>query len=559
LQAVAVGVTAPIFGEPKDHLELLEIALRAKDILFSFGKFATGVTMTLVAALTVSAKLHAAESCVALESAVLQGATVKSAKMQSAGRFSSPDGHYPAELPAFCRVIGKAQPTPDSDIGFELWMPPPENWNGKLLVVGNGGYVGEIRYDELEPALQRGYAVVSSDGGHTDQAEYRNEQLDWGVGHPGKIADWAYRSIHAATEVSRALVKRFEERDAAHSLYFGCSTGGGQGLMAAQRYPNDFDGIIAGDPGFNRTGLNMGFLWMAARNLRTPEGYISPEKLPLINRAAIEACDKSDGLSDGLIGDPRQCRFDPAVLQCKSNVDGPACLTPAQVETLKALYAGAKNPRTGQQIYPGWPVGSEFGYLGGWAFDIKGPQPFRLGFFQDWVFKNKNWDWRTFDWDKDVDTVHNAIGKTVDALDPDLTAFAKHGGKLILYHGWADPIGNAYDTIQYYENVEATVKNTPAFARLFMAPGMGHCRGGVGPNTFDAIGALDKWVEDGQPPQQIIALKSTATDEVGGLAIGPPNAAQGRTRPLCPYPRVAKYKGAGSIDDAANFSCAPRE
>jgi feruloyl esterase len=177
--------------------------LRTKSILFSFSKFAAGVIMTLVAALTISAKLQAAENCGALASGVLQGATVKSAEMRPAGRFSSSDGHYPAELPAFCRVIGKAQPTSDSDIGFELWMPPAESWNHKLLVVGNGGYVGEIRYDELEPALQRGYAVVSSDGGHTDQTEYRNEQLNWGVGHPEKIADWAYRSVHAAAEVSR--------------------------------------------------------------------------------------------------------------------------------------------------------------------------------------------------------------------------------------------------------------------------------------------------------------------------------------------------------------------
>src|ERR1700761_5088560 len=271
----------------------MEIPMRMTGVLLNFGRFGLAVIIALMGVLTVSATLHAQENCSALESGVLQGASVKSATTQRPGRLSTPDGQQTGELPDFCRVIGSVKPPADSDIGFELWMPPAENWNHKLLVVGNGGYVGEIRYDELEPAIRRGYAVGSSDSGHTDQVEYRKESLKWGVGHPEKIADWAYRSIHAVADVSRVLVKRFEERDATHSYYFGCSTGGGQGLMAAQHYPDDFDGIIAGDPGFNRTGLNMGFLWMAARNLKAPDGYISPAKLPVINQAAIDACDKA--------------------------------------------------------------------------------------------------------------------------------------------------------------------------------------------------------------------------------------------------------------------------
>ncbi|MGO4329961.1 tannase/feruloyl esterase family alpha/beta hydrolase [Cupriavidus sp. 2TAF22] len=511
----------------------------------------------LAATLFFSHGARAANACESLADIGLPDVKMTSAAMQAAGALALPNGHKIDNLPAFCRVAGQLRPTPDSDIGFELWMPPAEAWNGKTLVVGNGGYVGSIRYDELEPAIRRGYAVISSDSGHVDAAGYRNENLNWGVGHPEKIADWAYRSVHAAAAASRAIVRTFERRDASHAYYFGCSTGGGQGLMAAQRYPDDFDGIIAGAPGNNRTALNQGFLWGATQNLKTKAGYIPPSKLPLINQAAISACDAQDGLADGLIGDPRQCRFDPKVLQCKDDADGAQCLTGAQVDTLRRLYAGAQNPRTRAQIYPGWPVGSEFGYLGGWGYAIEGPQAFRTEFFKDWVFKDANWDWRSFDWDRDVAIVKARIGATVDATDPDLGAFRKRGGKLILYHGLADPIGNAYDTIQYYEAVGKTVSDTPAFARLFLAPGMGHCRSGIGPNAFDAIGALEDWVEKGQAPARIVALKADATDKVGGLASSAAvKGNAGRTRPLCAYPQVARYKGSGSIDDERNFTCA---
>lgn len=522
----------------------------------SFLKPCLPAAAVLASVLMHAPSAHAATACESLKDASLPGVTLTAASDQPAGALALPNGHKIENLPAFCRVSGRLTPTPDSDIGFELWMPPAETWNGKTLVVGNGGYVGAIRYDELEPAVRRGYAVISSDSGHADKAGYRNENLNWGVGHPEKIADWAYRSVHAAAVASRALVKAYEQRDASHAYYFGCSTGGGQGLAAAQRYPEDFDGIIAGAPGNNRTALNEGFLWMATQNLKTQAGYIPPAKLPAINRAAIAACDAKDGLVDGLIGDPAQCHFDPKVLQCKGTADGDACLTGPQVATLRRLYAGARNPRTKAQIYPGWPVGSESGYLGGWGYAIEGPQAFRTEFFRDWVFKDAAWDWRSFDWDRDVATVKERIGAFVDSVDPDLNAFRQRGGKLIVYHGLADPIGNAYDTVQYYTAVSRKVSHTPDFARLFLAPGMGHCRGGVGPNTFDAIGALEQWVEHGQAPDQILASAKGLESKTGGLA----TAAQvvdgaTRTRPLCAYPKQAKYKGSGSIDDARNFVC----
>lgn len=498
----------------------------------------------------------AATACESLASTTQAGLQINAAQIVPADVLTLPDAKTIPSLPTFCRVQGQLRPSADSDIGFELWMPLADAWNGKLMVVGNGGYVGDIRYDELEPALRRGYAVASSDSGHHDTAGYRKETLDWGTGHPEKIADWAYRSVHAMAVAARGLVKTYEQRDASHAYYFGCSTGGGQGLAAAQRYPDDFDGIIAGAPGNNRSALNAGFLWMATQNLKSPAGYIAPTKLPLINRAAIAACDAQDGLADGLISNPQQCRFDPSVLQCKNNVDGPDCLTSAQVDTLKRMYAGAKNPRTGAQIYPGWPVGSEFGYLGGWGYAIEGPKPFRNAFFRDWVFNDPKWDWRDFDWDHDMAAVNDRIGATVNSTSPDLSAFKQRGGKLIVYHGLADPIGNAYDTIHYYTAVTETVRDTPSFARLFLAPGMGHCRGGVGPNTFDAIGALERWVEHGQAPEHIVAIRTKTTDKVGGLATAEMvQTGGGRTRPLCAYPQVATYKGSGSIDDAGNFAC----
>ena len=490
---------------------------------------------------------RAEEACAALTGAVATDTTISAATAEPSGPFTMPDGHKIDNLPAFCRVEGTIKPTADSDIRFELWLPQHSAWNGRMLVVGNGGYVGEIRYDELEPALRRGYAVASADGGHHDASDYRKESLDWGEGHPERIADWAYRSIHVTAVAARSLIRAYEGRPASHAYYFGCSTGGGQGLMAAQRYPDDFDGIIAGAPGNNRTGLNMGFLWQATQNLADPAGTIPPAKLPAINRAALAACSKADGVDQGLIADPRQCRFDPAALRCTAgDADDNNCLTQPQIATLKRLYAGAP-------AYFGWPVGSEFGYLGGWGYAIQGPEPFRLSFFRQWVFKDPAWDWHGFDWTRDPPRVREAVGGLVDAVDPDLRPFRAHGGKLILYHGWADPIGNAYDTIHYYEAVERRVPDTASFARLFLFPGMGHCRGGIGPNSFDPIGALEDWVERGRAPEQLVALKSPTTDETGGLAIGAPGS--GRTRPACAYPATAHYRGKGSLDEAASYIC----
>jgi feruloyl esterase len=250
------------------------------------------------------------------------------------------------------------------------------------------------------------------------------------------------------------------------------------------------------------------------------------------------------------------CHFDPKSMQCSAGTDNDSCLTADQVGTLKRLYAGARDPKTGKQIYPGWPVGSESGYLGGWAYMIEGPQAFRTEFFRDWVFKDANWDWRSFDWHRDPAIVKERVGALVDSVDPNLSAFRQHGGKLILYHGLADPIGNVGDTVNYYTAVSKTVPQTPQFVRLFLAPGMGHCRGGIGLNTFDAIGTLENWVEKGQAPDRMIAAAKGVNSKTGGLATeAEVNAGGARTRPLCAYPQQAKYTGRGSTEEAASYMC----
>lgn len=509
----------------------------------------------LVGMLLVPVGAQAKSACEALQDVRLGDVTITKAVEQPAGILTLEDNRKIEALPGFCRVVGRIKPGADSDIGFEMWIPPSDGWNGKALVVGTGGYEGVIRYDELAPGLRRGYATISVDSGHEDKAGYRNETLDWGVGHPDKIADWAYRSIHAAAVTSRAIIQAFAQREPAHNYYFGCSTGGGQGMAAVQRYPEDFDGVIAGAPGNNRSALNLGFLWMAAQNLQTPAGYIPPAKLPAITRAAVASCDAKDGLVDGLISSPEKCNFDPSVLQCDGK-ETDACLTSPQVDTLKRLYAGARNPRTGEQIYPGWPVGSESSYLGGWAYATKGPEPFRAQFFRDWVFKDAKWDWRSFDWDRDVTTTRERIGPLVDSVDPDLSAFKKRGGKLIVYQGLADPIVSAYDTVNHFAAISRTTGDTQDFARLFLAPGMGHCRGGDGLNALDVITALETWVEHGTAPDRILASAQGPGSALGGLATAA-QVSEGtpRTRPLCAYPKQAKYTGKGSIEDAKHFVC----
>jgi len=511
--------------------------------------FAAAAMPTLVQVATPAAA--GGTACANLAALTLPNVTVKSANALPAGVFippaiTGPDGQVrgPASLtlPAFCRVEATARPTSDSEIKFEVWIPPVEAWNGKLEGVGNGGYSGAIGYAAMAIGLRRGYAVASTDTGHT------GDDMKFGQGHPEKIVDWAYRAVHVMTDTSKLIVRVAQGRFAEHAYFVGCSSGGHQALTEAQRYPEDYDGIIAGDPANNRIRQTFAFLhsWIATHD-KDGRPIIPQSKLPLLTKAAVEACDAIDGLKDGLIDDPRRCHFDPAKLLCKG-ADEPTCLTAAQVESAKKTYDGVKNARTGEQIFTGWPRGSEgFGDAPGesWRAYIMDPQePMRLGFFKYFLFHDPNWDYRSIDWDKDLAYAEQKM-PFMAAVEKDLTPFKKHGGKLLMYTGWSDPVVPPQDTVAYYEAVVKTmggIDKTREFYRFFLAPGMGHCGGGPGPNQFDHLTALEQWVEKGVAPDKMIATHSTA----GKID---------RTRPLCVYPLVARWKGTGSSDEAANFTC----
>ncbi len=480
-----------------------------------------------------------AAPCDTLTSLKLPDTAITSAQVGPPGQFSAPaegqakgkGANAYADLPEFCRVTATLKPTSDSDIKVEVWLPT-SGWNGNFQGVGNGGWAGVISYRELGDALRGGYATASTDTGHV------GGRGTFALDHPEKLIDFGWRSEHEMTVKAKAVIKAFYGSAPKLSYWNGCSTGGRQGLKEAQMFPNDYDAVIAGAPA-NRTAIS---LWIAAAVLKDPASYIPPSKYPMIHQAALATCDARDGLKDGLIDDPTKCGFDPKVLLCKGP-DGPSCLTAPQAEGAKKIYSPAVNPRTGQELFSSLVPGTELG----WGVQAQGPEP-SANIYDQYryvVFKDPNWDWRTFNFDSDVvrgDLPENLV---MNATDPNLKPFFAHNGKLLLYHGWSDPNVPTLNTIKYYKSVADTMGGAAKVSnniRLFLEPGMGHCGGGEGPNVFDKVGAMEQWVEHGKAPDQLIASHSTA-------------GKVDRTRPLCPYPQVAKYKGSGSIDDAANFSC----
>lgn len=477
----------------------------------------------------------AAEACADLAGLAMPQVAFVSAHDEPAGPFTPQGWTRALTVPAFCRVEAIARPTSDSSIAIEVWIPPAEAWNGKLLGTGNGGFSGAIGYGAMAAGLARGYAVVGTDTGHT------GDQLDFAVGHPEKVTDWAYRSVHVMTEVAKAVIRALRGRLPDHAYFQGCSTGGQQALSEAQRFPRDYDGIVAGDPGNDRVRLILGFLWSWAA-LHTGDGspILPAAKLPLITRAAVAACDAGDGLTDGLLSDSRGCAFDPSTLAC-SGADSDSCLTEAQVAAVRKVYDGARNPRTGGQVFAGWPRGSEQGWG---PYLLNPPEPARIGFLRSLVFHDPGWDFRTFDWDRDV-AVADAWMPSFSANGRDLRAFKASHGKLIMYTGLADPVVPPEDTIGYYDAVVhemGGLAETRPFFRFFLVPGMGHCMGGPGPSSFDALHALDQWREDDVAPDALVASHAT-------------NGTVDRTRPLCAYPSAARYLGTGDPDLASSFTC----
>lgn len=443
------------------------------------------------------------------------------------------------ELPAFCRVEAEISPASDSDIHIEVWMPA-SGWNGKFEGVGNGGWAGSLpsSYSEMAAAVRDGYATAGTDTGHTGYSR----DASWALGHPEKLIDFAFRAVHEMTVQAKAIIHAFYGEAATRALWRGCSTGGKQGLTEAQRFPLDYDGIVAGAPANYWTHLMAGDVWLGQATHASAASYIPPSKYTLIHKGALDTCDAKDGVKDGVIEDPTNCHFDPGVLLCKQG-DQADCLTAPQVEAARKIYAGAKNPRAGEQVFPGLEPGSEME----WGAMAAGPEPpIVASFFKYLVFKNPNWDFRTLNFDQDIALSDKLYAHILNATDPDLRAFITHGGKLLLYHGWSDGLIAPQNTASYYNSVlrklgEAKTENS---IRLFMIPGMQHCGGGDGAFQFDSVSVIDKWVESGKPPNRVIATHRTHR-----------TAPVDKTRPLCPYPQVATYSGKGSTNDEENFVC----
>lgn len=447
----------------------------------------------------------------------------------------APNSVLAATVPSHCSVTAIATPTADSRIQIQIWLPTPETWNGKLLGVGNGGYSSNLFLPQMAEALRRGYAVAGSDTGH------QGDDLSFGEGHPEKIRDWAYRSTHEMAQVARRVAEAYYHRPATHRYFSGCSTGGQQALSEAERYPEDFDGIVAGDPGYDRVSLNAMFVWSWL--VTHPEGDepFPPSKLPLLADSAIKSCDAKDGIVDGVIGDPFACHPDLQAIRCQ-NASRANCLTDQEEREVEELYRGPQNPKTGEELYPGWPPGSERGWG---AYFVGKSEPARLEFWRQWIFEDSNWNPRHFDFQRDRDM---AISKLpfVDATSTDLRNYQRSGGKIILYHGLADPVVPPEDSIHYYDGVERQVgPSTPGFLRLFLVPGMYHCAGGPGTSVFDPLESLDDWVTKGDAPDSILAVHQTG---------GKPD----RSRPLCSFPQQAHWLGHGDISDATNFQCGPK-
>jgi len=454
-------------------------------------------------------------------------------------------------LPVHCRVVGVTHGEPGSNVTVEVRLP--DGWNGKLFFTTRQGYMGSLpplTNLAISQAISRHYAIVTTDGGHSNPSLL---DASFGLNNRPAEIDFGYRGVHLAKVVGAAVIAAYYGSEPAHSYYQGCSSSGRYGIQAAEHYPMDFDGIIAGAPALDMSGVNIAFNWNMQAMLAAP---IPTSKLPAIFNAVMEACDGLDGLVDGLIDDPRECHFDPHTLLCPAG-DAASCLTDGEIATLEEIYSGPSRSATAtedpsEQIYPGSPFGGELPDPlsgAGWDAAVTPAVPTQLTLMDQYLrylafdVDDPDFDWRTFDFDRDpqrMETMHRIL----DPVQDDLTPFADAGGKMIIYQGWADIVVTPYRTIQYYEGLRRHTgrRQVEDFARLFMAPGMYHCGGGIGPNTLDTLTALEQWVEAEQAPSSIIAAHTRG-----------PGA--NRTRPLCPFPQHAVYQGTGSIHDAANFKC----
>jgi feruloyl esterase len=476
-------------------------------------------------------------TCASLKQLKLADTTITAVETVPPGGFAPAGGRGGGaayrNLPEFCRVSATLTPTADSDIKIEIWLPAT-GWNGKFQAVGNGAWSGTIGYAAMADALRLGYATSSTDTGH------EGGSASFALGHPEKLIDFAYRSEHLMTVQAKAVINAFYGSAPKYSYWNGCSAGGRQAMKEAQMYPADFNGIIAGSPGLDWSGRTAQAVRIA-QALQNEDARLTAPQQSLLHAAALQACDANDGAKDGLIENPAACKFDPAVLQCKS-AGAANCLSAAQVETARMMYSPISNPKT-KRVITGLLPGSELGWTNlGMTASARSTG---LDHFRYVIFKDPAWEISKLNLSADLPRLEEGESAALDARETNLKPFFDRGGKLLQYHGWSDPQISPLASPAYYDRVLAAlgVSTVTNSYRLFMVPGMGHCSGGEGPSDFDKIGALEAWVELGKAPDRIIATHSTG---------GTPD----RTRPLCPYPQVARYKGAGSIDDAANFVCA---
>ena len=436
-----------------------------------------------------------------------------------------------APLPPYCRVAATLKPSSDSAIKTEMYLPA-ENWNGKFEMIGNGLWAGSIQgIPQMRNALREGYATSATDTGH----EGGNGMF--ALGHPERITDFAWRAVHETAVKSKLLIKAYYGSDPKYSYWNGCSTGGRQALIEVTKFPEDFDGVLAGAPANPHIYLHAAGVARTIELMKHPDGKLSQAKVEMLHNAVLAACDALDGVKDGIIGDPHKCKFDPASLLCKG-ADSDNCLTAAQVAVVRTVYADVKTSK-GEIVWTGFEPGGELQYFGlrnipttatggGWdSIRILGHQ-------------DPDYDWHKFNLDSDLALADKS---GIDTHIVDLTPFKKHGGKLLLYHGWADQAIPPGNTVNFYNNVLAKMgPKQDDWMRLFMVPGMLHCTGGPGTDQFNKMAVLERWRESNEAPQQIVAAHVT-------------NGQVDMTRPLCPYPEVAVYKGVGSKNDAANFSC----
>lgn len=430
---------------------------------------------------------------------------------------------------SFCRARLRLQPSANSDINVEVWLP--DGWNGKLFGYGGGGFTGGLGQSNevMNAGAARGYAAVTSDLGHPTSLTAK-----WAGGQPEKVIDFGHRANHLAAVTAKQLINAYYGRSATRAFFQGCSGGGREGLMEVSRYPGDYDGVIAGSPAMNYGDIMTRLIWSKKTLAET---RLLRFKLSALRKSILQTCDVLDGVEDGVLGNPLQCSFDPALLECQGS-GAFSCLTPSEVDVLRKLYDGPKLSN-GERLIPGPALGGEalFGMFGGFFSNVGGRQYYR------WMVHNDpEWSDEDFDLDRDYAASHSRVQPIVDASNPDLSAFAARGGKLILYHGWSDPLIPAGNTVRYYEAVHAQLgAQSDRSVRLFMVPGMEHCGGGSGATTFDMVPHLEKWVEQGEAPERVLAVNTESDHPF--------------SRPLCAWPRTAHYNGSGSTGDARNFAC----